>query len=70
MNHQFKTTQATIRHALQKKGIYLPNHYKNKTSVHYMKKIISGRLPYVLIKDVNWVTVPFYSELTPNNVII
>ena len=41
LNHNFKTTPASLRHALIKKGIYLPDHRKNYTSVGYMKKIIS-----------------------------
>ena len=34
-----------------------------------MKKIISGVKPHKLIKDVKWVTVPYYAELKPINVI-
>ena len=41
---KFKTTGATIRHALVKDGIYLPNHRKNKTSVHYMKGLLRGTI--------------------------
>ena len=38
----FKTTPATLRAALQSRGVYLPNHKKNYTSVFYMKEIIAG----------------------------
>ena len=34
-----------------------------------MKEIISGERPYFYIKDINYVTVPFYDELSPRNVI-
>ena len=65
----FKTTSATIRHALIRKGIYLPNHNKKKTSLHFMKKIIKGEKKYLLTKDVIFVDVPHYDELKPENVI-
>ena len=65
----YKTTSATIRHALIRKGIYLPNHNKRKTSLHYMKKIINLQKPFLLTKDVIFVDVPHYEELKPENVI-
>jgi len=34
-----------------------------------MKKILSGKSPYYLHKDINLVTVPLYDELKPSNVI-
>ena len=64
-----KTTLATIKHALIRKGVYLPNHNKRKTSLHYMKKIIKLEKPYLLTKDVTFVDVPHYDELKPENVI-
>ena len=39
----FKTKPATIRHALLKKSIYLPDHRKGITSTWYMKEIIAGK---------------------------
>jgi hypothetical protein len=46
LNRDFKTSAATMRHALDKKKIYLPDHRKNCTSMHYMKKVISGNIPF------------------------
>ena len=69
MNHQFKTTNAALRHSLEKKGVYLPDHRKNKTSIHYMKGIMSGYIPYFLVNKINKVTVPLYDELKPDNII-
>ena len=34
-----------------------------------MKKIISGKKPYLLKKDIIYVTVPTYDEFKPSNVI-
>ena len=34
-----------------------------------MKKIISGKKKYYEIKDILWVTVPLYDELTPISVL-
>ena len=34
-----------------------------------MKKIISGNIQYLEIKDIQWVTVPLYDELTPSKVL-
>ncbi len=31
--HNFKTTSATLKFALIKKGVYLPKHFKKQTSV-------------------------------------
>ena len=64
-----KTTSATIRHALIRKGVYLPNHNKRKTSLHYMKKIIKGDKSFLLTKDVLFVDVPHFDELKPENII-
>ena len=49
LNKDFKTTAATMRASLVKKCIYLPNHRKNYTSIHYMKKMISGDIKYLKI---------------------
>ena len=51
------------------KGIYLPEHRKEYNSAQYMKNLISTKNSYLLIKDINWVTVTTYDELTPWNVI-
>ena len=34
-----------------------------------MKKIISGKKKYYEIKDIKWVTVPLFDELTPISVL-
>jgi len=39
------------------------------TSVHYMKRVIAGKKKYIELKDVNWVTVPLFGELTPKNIL-
>ena len=53
-----KTTGATIIAGLIRKGVYLPCHGKHKTSLWYMKNIISGIKSYLLTKDVLFVDVP------------
>ena len=57
-----KTTAASLRAGFIKKKIYLPNHRKNYTSVHYMKKISSGEIKYFEEQQVNKVEVPLYDE--------
>ena len=57
-----KTTAASYRAMLLKNKVYLPNHRKNYTSIHYMKKLSSGDIKYYLLDKVNWVTVPLYDE--------
>ena len=69
LNKYFKTTAATMRAALVKKCIYLPNHRKNYTSIHYMKKMICGEIKYYKIDQIKWVEVPLYDEFEPKNVI-
>ena len=64
-----KTTVATVRHALKRKGVYLPDHRTHRTSLHYMKEIINGRKKFVLASKVLYVDVPKYEELQPENVI-
>ncbi len=51
-----------MRAALIKKRIYLPNHRKNYTSIHYMKKILSGNITFFTLDKINWVEVPLYDE--------
>ena len=53
-----KTSASTIRSALVRKGVYLPNHNKQKTSLWYMKNIISGSKDFLLTKDILFVDVP------------
>ena len=69
LNADFKTTAATMRASLVKKCIYLPNHRKNYTSIHYMKKMIGGNIKYFKMDQVKWVEVPLYDEFEPKNVI-
>ena len=54
----FKTSGATIRYGLKKKGVYLPNHFRKQTSIGYMKSIISGDRKFKLTKDIRYVDVP------------
>ena len=49
LKKDFKTTAATMRASLVKKCIYLPNHRKNYTSIHYMKKMICGDIRFLKI---------------------
>ena len=58
-----------MRHSLQKAGIYLPNHKKRSTSVHYMKGIVQGSTEFMWHKSVEFVHVPQYDELKPPNVL-
>ena len=51
------------------KGVYLPNHRKDQTSVHYMKKIINGTKKYILWNDIKKVTAPTYDEFVPSYVL-
>ena len=56
----FRSKNATMRHALVQKKVYLPNHGHNKTSAHYMKAIIDGRTPHFKIGMVEYISVPNY----------
>ena len=58
-----------MKHALIKRGVYLPTHYKNKTACHYMRSIINGKYPNLKTSEILCVSVPKYSELRPDNVI-
>ena len=58
-----------MRAALIKKKIYLPNHRKNYTSVHYMQKILTGKIKFFTLEQVNWISVPLYDEFQPSNVL-
>lgn len=53
LDANLKTKCSTIRHALERKGLYLPNHKKNYTSLHYMKEIIGGTRIFILKNEVN-----------------
>ena len=64
-----KTTNATLRHALIRKGVYLPDHNKRKTSLHYIKKVMAGSKKYLFTKEILFVEVPHYDELKPENLI-
>ena len=66
---KYKATGASIRYALIKKGIYLPQHKKRWTSVHYMKDIINGNREFIKTEKVRFVEVPLYDELKPYNVL-
>ena len=58
-----------MRQALVSKNVYLPNHRRNYTSIHYMKKILSGHVKYLTYDRVIQVEVPIYDEFEPSNVI-
>ena len=64
-----KTCAASIRASLIAKHIYLPQHRKGKTSIRYLKDIMNGSRNYVKTHEVNYVSVPLYNELKPENVI-
>ena len=67
--NNFNTNSATMRHACQKEGIYLPNHRKKMTHCHYMKSILDLSREHLLTKNVKFVHVPNYAELAPENVL-
>ena len=60
---------ATVRHALKRKHVYLPDHRRRMTSLSYMKDIISGKKKFYFSNKINFVDVPRYDELNPENVI-
>ena len=62
-----KTTGATLRAALIRKSVYLPNHNKHKTSLWYIKNIISGNKDFLKIGAVLFVDVPQFDEFKPEN---
>ena len=62
-----KTSEATIRAALVRKGVYLPYHNKHKTSLWYMKNIISGNKDFLKTGAIQFVDVPQFDELKPEN---
>ena len=64
-----KTCAATIRASLMAKHIYLPSHRRGKTSMRYMKEIMNGSREYIKTHQVNYVSVPLFNELKPENVI-
>ena len=57
-----KTTAASMRGGLIELGFYLPNHRKNYTSSHYMKKVLSGDISVYELSEIKFVTVPLYDE--------
>ena len=63
LNRDFKTTAATMRAGMIKMKIYLPNHRKNATSIEYMNKVVTGKIKYFTLDQINWVSVPLYDEL-------
>ena len=67
--NNFMPKNATMRHTLVSKGVYLLNHGRNKTSAHYMKDILNGHKPHLKVGSVCYVSVPNYEELSPKNII-
>ena len=51
---------ATVRHALKRKHVYLPDHRRRMTSLSYMKDIISGKKKFYFSNKINFVDVPLY----------
>ena len=64
-----KTCAASIRASLTAKHIYLPNHRRGKTSMRYLKEIMNGSREFIKTFQVNFVHVPLFNELRPENVL-
>ena len=64
-----KTCAASIRASLTAKHIYLPNHRRGKTSMRYLKEIMNGSRDFIKTYQVNYVHVPLFNELRPENVL-
>ena len=56
------------RRAATKRDV-LPDHKYKYTSVNYMKEIISGARSFFYLYQIKFVSVPFYLECSPENVI-